>query len=480
MGNRRGCSFPVPPSLSLLLLLAAAWLVLLLLLPSPAVAARIDDAQAAVLVECAAAWGRTFSGWQVGGECSTAQFISCDGAGLVTAMWLDGRGLVGSIPTALGTLTSLTALQQLQEGRDLGAGAAVCLDCKWEKSDIRSPISVMGDFLVSLLPGHVSASFSCVRVPAADGICDSDVTDPDGSGTAVSEGEVGLVAVYGAVDGGLLGDYKVSISGHPYALVPQGIMGVSPSVPGATPEQVCKWVGLVKGGVRCRTASARGPPDAAGRAAKRPWAWVRLLPSTRTPSVLKGMPGGRRSGAGCSADHAAHFAGLWERPMRSMAAVKLRNAEVQASGSPTKVMSSAYARQRTSGAARLLGMERPARERSADLESTGDSESPQGRASPPASSDRDWERGRLVPSTARQQTPERMRGQSRGRTAAPQRHEEKSPERAVEIGREPVARGERNKWLGSRGSGISVFLAQLHTFGVGKGRPRRKARAMAK
>ncbi|GJP45495.1 hypothetical protein CLOM_g4880 [Closterium sp. NIES-68] len=200
--------------------------------------------------------------------------------------------------------------QQLQEGRDLGAGAAVCLDCKWEKSDIRSPISVMGDFLVSLLPGHVSASFSCVRVPAADGICDSDVTDPDGSGTAVSEGEVGLVAVYGAVDGGLLGDYKVSISGHPYALVPQGIMGVSPSVPGATPEQ---------------------------------------LPSTRTPSVLKGMPGGRRSGAGCSADHAAHFAGLWERPMRSMAAVKLRNAEVQASGSPTKVMSSAYARQRTSG-----------------------------------------------------------------------------------------------------------------------------------
>ncbi|GJP65643.1 hypothetical protein CLOP_g22511, partial [Closterium sp. NIES-67] len=184
-----------------------------------------------------------------------------------------------------------------------------------------------------LFPGHVSASFSCVRVPAADGICDGDVTDPDSSGTAVSEGEVGLVAVYGAVDGGLLGDYKVSISGHPYALVQQGIMGVSPSVPGATPEQVvgqpgvedfeflgavasaggwewkaeaegqgngevssrarggiavshfasqvCKWVGLVKGGVRCRTASARGPPDAAGRAAKRPWAWVRLTQSSK-------------------------------------------------------------------------------------------------------------------------------------------------------------------------------------------------------
>ncbi|GJP81809.1 hypothetical protein CLOP_g11934 [Closterium sp. NIES-67] len=32
-----------------------------------------------------------------------------------------------------------------------------------------------------------------------------------------------------------------------------------------------------------------------------------------------------------------------------------------------------------------------------------------------------------------------MRGQSRGRTAAPPRHEEKSPERAVEIGREPQA-----------------------------------------
>ncbi|GJP44543.1 hypothetical protein CLOM_g3929 [Closterium sp. NIES-68] len=61
------------------------------------------------------------------------------------------------------------------------------------------------------------------------------------------------------------------------------------------------------------------------------------------------MSGGRRSGAGRSADHAAHFAGLWERPMRSMAAVKVRNAEVQASGLPTKVTSSAYARQRTSG-----------------------------------------------------------------------------------------------------------------------------------
>ncbi|GJP48015.1 hypothetical protein CLOM_g7256 [Closterium sp. NIES-68] len=95
-----------------------------------------------------------------------------------------------------------------------------------------------GRFSCQLAPGP------CIRVlflrpgPAADGICDSDVTDPDGSGTAVSEGEVGLVAVYGAVDGGLLGDYKVSIPGHPYALVPQGIMGVSPTVPGATPEQV--------------------------------------------------------------------------------------------------------------------------------------------------------------------------------------------------------------------------------------------------
>ncbi|GJP34459.1 hypothetical protein CLOM_g18895 [Closterium sp. NIES-68] len=127
---------------------------------------------------------------------------------------------------------------QLQEGRDLGAGAAICLDCQWEEPDVGSPISVMGDFLVSLLPGHVSASFPCVRVTAADGICDGDVTDPDGSGTAVSEGEVGLVAIYGAVDGSLLGDYKVSISGHPDALVPQGIVGVSPAVPGATPEQV--------------------------------------------------------------------------------------------------------------------------------------------------------------------------------------------------------------------------------------------------
>ncbi|GJP78376.1 hypothetical protein CLOP_g8683 [Closterium sp. NIES-67] len=158
----------------------------------------------------------------------------------------------------------------------------------------------MGDFLVGLLPGHVSASFSSVRVPAADGICDSDVTDPDGSGTAVSEGEVGLVAVNGAVDGGLLGDYKVvgqpgvedfeflgavaSAGGWEWKAEAegQGNGEVSSRARGGIAvshfaSQVCKWVGLVKGGVRCRTASARGPPDAAGRSAKRPWAWVRLV-----------------------------------------------------------------------------------------------------------------------------------------------------------------------------------------------------------
>ncbi|GJP39613.1 hypothetical protein CLOM_g23965 [Closterium sp. NIES-68] len=145
----------------------------------------------------------------------------------------------------------------------------------------------MGDFLVGLLPGHVSASFSSVRVPAADGICDSDVTDPDGSGTAVSEGEVGLVAVNGAVDGGLLGDYKVSISGHPSSRARGGI-AVSHFA-----SQVCKWVGLVKGGVRCRTASARGPPDAAGRSAKRPWAWVRLTQSAKRGREGRLIPSAR-------------------------------------------------------------------------------------------------------------------------------------------------------------------------------------------
>ncbi|CAI5952218.1 unnamed protein product [Closterium sp. NIES-65] len=39
-----------------------------------------------VLEECGTAWGLSASGWQVGGECDTAQFIACDANGLVTTM----------------------------------------------------------------------------------------------------------------------------------------------------------------------------------------------------------------------------------------------------------------------------------------------------------------------------------------------------------------------------------------------------------
>ncbi|CAI7784670.1 unnamed protein product [Closterium sp. NIES-54] len=41
---------------------------------------------ALVLEECGTAWGLSASGWQVGGECETAQFIACDANGLVTSM----------------------------------------------------------------------------------------------------------------------------------------------------------------------------------------------------------------------------------------------------------------------------------------------------------------------------------------------------------------------------------------------------------
>ncbi|CAI7747351.1 unnamed protein product [Closterium sp. NIES-54] len=69
---------------------------------------------ARVLVECAAAWGVSPYGWQVGGDCDRAEFIACDANGLVTAMWARMLGPSGSIPrsipTALVTLTSLTSL----------------------------------------------------------------------------------------------------------------------------------------------------------------------------------------------------------------------------------------------------------------------------------------------------------------------------------------------------------------------------------
>ncbi|CAI5952231.1 unnamed protein product [Closterium sp. NIES-65] len=41
---------------------------------------------ALVLEECGTAWGLSASEWQVGGECDTAQFITCDANGLVTGM----------------------------------------------------------------------------------------------------------------------------------------------------------------------------------------------------------------------------------------------------------------------------------------------------------------------------------------------------------------------------------------------------------
>ncbi|GJP59896.1 hypothetical protein CLOP_g15743 [Closterium sp. NIES-67] len=65
------------------------------------------------------------------------------------------------------------------------------------------------------------------------------------------------------------------------------------------------------------------------------------LPSTRRPSVRKGIAGGSRCGAGRVADQAAHLSGLWERSRSARAAVKCVKAEVHSAGSPRKEMSSA-------------------------------------------------------------------------------------------------------------------------------------------
>ncbi|GJP56852.1 hypothetical protein CLOM_g15900 [Closterium sp. NIES-68] len=76
------------------------------------------------------------------------------------------------------------------------------------------------------------------------------------------------------------------------------------------------------------------------------------------------------------------------------------------------------------------GEERPRRERSCDLESTGESVPRRGRPSHPPRSDHDWERGVAAPSASRQQSPERMPGRSGSRHSTPRRRERKSPERA--------------------------------------------------
>ncbi|CAI5477117.1 unnamed protein product, partial [Closterium sp. Yama58-4] len=70
----------------------------------------LANSQAQVLLDCQKAWNTTIGGWEIGGDCSKARNVTCDAKGMITSMDLGGAYLLGSFPSSIGNLTSLTHL----------------------------------------------------------------------------------------------------------------------------------------------------------------------------------------------------------------------------------------------------------------------------------------------------------------------------------------------------------------------------------
>ncbi|GJP33005.1 hypothetical protein CLOM_g17582 [Closterium sp. NIES-68] len=66
--------------------------------------------QMQLLLDFQQAWGQTFAGWVIGGDCRTAANVECDAKGMVTHMDLYDHGLTGSIPSTISSMVNLTYL----------------------------------------------------------------------------------------------------------------------------------------------------------------------------------------------------------------------------------------------------------------------------------------------------------------------------------------------------------------------------------
>ncbi|CAI5535190.1 unnamed protein product, partial [Closterium sp. Naga37s-1] len=63
------------------------------------------------LRDCQTAWGQTLPGW--GGsnpDCSSAQGVTCDSTGMISAMRLSSLNLGGSIPDSISNLKKISSL----------------------------------------------------------------------------------------------------------------------------------------------------------------------------------------------------------------------------------------------------------------------------------------------------------------------------------------------------------------------------------
>ncbi|CAI5990655.1 unnamed protein product, partial [Closterium sp. NIES-64] len=111
-----GTSTPQMPPPKPTLMQPRAWLVLAAMLwvaafvSPPCDAQPIKASQAAFLRDCQKAWGMTFPGWAVGGDCSSAVGLTCDESGMITNIYLRKSVIGGSIPDSISSLNSLMSL----------------------------------------------------------------------------------------------------------------------------------------------------------------------------------------------------------------------------------------------------------------------------------------------------------------------------------------------------------------------------------
>ncbi|CAI7889890.1 unnamed protein product [Closterium sp. NIES-54] len=79
---------PNPIMLQAWLAISAALLLAAFVPPCHAQAAVINATQAAFLEDCQKAWGKTLPGWARGSYCDKISGVSCDGAGMITQMYV--------------------------------------------------------------------------------------------------------------------------------------------------------------------------------------------------------------------------------------------------------------------------------------------------------------------------------------------------------------------------------------------------------
>ncbi|CAI7772777.1 unnamed protein product [Closterium sp. NIES-53] len=79
--------------------------------PSPPPPTPRLSPAAAVLAECQGQWQAQLRGWSKGGDCAQVEGVRCNSAGFIVSLNVSAKHLEGTIPDAIGNLTTLTQLR---------------------------------------------------------------------------------------------------------------------------------------------------------------------------------------------------------------------------------------------------------------------------------------------------------------------------------------------------------------------------------